>query len=165
MQASQPAAFRQARCPLDKTGKMPVLPAGHCRYASANVNITAFRPPHAHAKNSSDGLRRQAAAGLPVYRPALATVAISIAPSAFQCAPPTSAEFCALDSRLRHCSPRDVADSNRDCDLGARATRRIVELDSPSNVDRRRRDVSFDGLRLLVVALGHAHGAVLLAIS
>ena len=29
----------------------------------------------------------------------------------------------------------------------------------------RDRDVPFDGLRLLVVALGHAHGAVLLAIS
>ena len=49
--------------------------------------------------------------------------------------------------------------------LGATATRRVIELDSPSDVGRRDRDVPFDGLRLLVVALGHAHGAVLLAIS
>ena len=166
MQASQPACISrrqdarsttQARCLCYQLGivaaRQPMLTS------------PAFRPPHVHAKNSSDGLRRQAAAGLPVYRPALASVAIPIATSAFQCAPPTSAEFCALDSRLRHCSSRDVADSNRDCDLGATATRRIIELDSPSDVGRRDRDVPFNGLRLLVVALGHAHGAVLLAIS
>ena len=64
-----------------------------------------------------------------------------------------------------HCSSRDVTHSDRNCDLGATATRRVTELVSPSGMGRRDRDVPFNGLRLLVVALGHAHGAVLLAIS
>src|SRR5512132_797075 len=136
MQASQPAAFRQARCPLDKTGKMPVLPAGRCRYASANVNITAFRPPHAHAKNSLDGLHRQPPADLPVSRPALASVAIPVATTTFQCAPPARTEFCALDPEFRDCSSCDVANSDRDRDLGVGSAHRITELDSPSGLGR-----------------------------
>ena len=144
---------------------MPVLPAGHCRYASANANITAFRPPHAHAKNPLDGLRRQPSADLPVARPAVASMAIPVATTTFQGPPPTRTEVCAIDSRLRDRSCRDVAHSDRDRDLGVRSAHRITELVSPSGVGLRDRDVPFDGLRLLVVALGHAHGAVLLAIS
>jgi hypothetical protein len=49
--------------------------------------------------------------------------------------------------------------------LGATATCRVIELVAPSDMGCRDRDVSFDGLRILVVALGHAHGAFLLAIS
>ena len=129
MQASQPAAFRQARCPLDKTGKMPVLPTGHCRYASASVNITAFRPPHAHARDSLDGLHRQPIADLPVSRPALASVAIPVTTATFQCPTPARTEFCALNPRFRHRSSRDVAHSDRNRDLGATATCRVIELD------------------------------------
>ena len=117
------------------------------------------------AKNSSDGLRRQATAGLPVCRPAVTPVAISFAPTAFQRAPPACPELCALDSWLRHRSSGDVADSNRHCDMGARATNRVIELASRTDLDCRDPNISFDGLRLLVVALGDAHGPVLLAIS
>src|SRR5262245_22856532 len=91
-------------------------------------------------------------------------MAISVATTAFQNASPARPEFCALDSWLRHRSSGDVAHSNRNCDLGAAATRRVIELVSPADVGRGDRDVPFDGLRLLVVALGDAHGSVLLAI-
>ena len=66
-----------------------------------------------------DGLRRQAAAELPVCRSALAPVAISVATAAFQCASPAREKFCALDSWLRHRSSCDVAHSDRNRDLGA----------------------------------------------
>ena len=92
-------------------------------------------------------------------------MAIPIATTTLQYAPSLGAEFCALDSRVRDRSARDVAHSDRNRDLGAGATHRIIELDSPSGLGLRDRDVPFDGLRLLVVALGYAHGAVLLAIS
>src|SRR6476469_5883545 len=108
---------------------MPVLPARHCRYPSANVNITAFRPPHANARNSLYGLRRQPAADLPLSNPALASVAIPVATTTFQCPTPACTEFCALDSWLRHCSSGDVAHPDRNRDLGATATYRVIELD------------------------------------
>ena len=108
------------------------------------------------ARNSFDGLYRQSAADLPVSRPALASVAIPVATTTFQCPSPARSEFCALDSWLRHCSSRDVAHSDRNRDLGATATCRVVELDSPAGMGRSDRDVPFNGLRLLVVALGHA---------
>lgn len=92
-------------------------------------------------------------------------MAIPVATTTFQGTPPPRTEFCTLDSWLRRCSSRDVAHSDRDCDLGATATRRIIELDSPADMGRSDRDVPRNGLRLLVVALGHAHGAALLAIS
>ena len=92
-------------------------------------------------------------------------MAIPVATTTFQNAPPDGPEFCALDSRLRHRSSGDVADSDRNRDLGTTWTRRVIELDSPSDMGGRDRDLPFDGLRVLVVALGHAHGAVLLAIS
>src|SRR5207249_837249 len=116
-------------------------------------------------RNSLDGLHRQPTADLPVSRPALASVAIPVTTATFQCPPPTCTEFCALDSWLRHRTSSNVAHSDRHCDLGARATHRIIELAAPSNLGGCDRDVPFNGLRLLVVALGHAHGAVLLAIS
>ena len=99
-----------------------------------------------------------------VSRLALASVAIPVATTSLQCATPARTEFCALDSWLRHRSSRDVAHSDRNCDLGAATTHRVIELVSPADVGRGDRDVPFDGLRLLVVALGDAHGSVLLAI-
>ena len=48
---------------------------------------------------------------------------------------------------------------------GARPTVRIIELAAPSNLGGCDRNIPFDGLRVLVVALGHAHGPGLLAIS
>ena len=101
---------------------------------------------------------------MPVYSRTLASVAISIATSTFQYPTPAGTEFCALNSRLRHCASGDVAYSDRDRDLGTTATRRVIALDLSSNLGSRDRDISSDGLRLLVVALGHAQGAVLLAI-
>ena len=91
-------------------------------------------------------------------------MAISFATTTLQDAPPARPEFCALDSRLCDRSACDVAHSDRNRDVGTAATRRIIELDSPAEVGRGDRDVCFDGLRLLVVALGDAHGSVLLAI-
>src|SRR5262249_28749430 len=117
------------------------------------------------AKSSSDGLRRQPATGVPVYHPTGASVAIPVAAPTFQCSTPAPTGFCALDFRLRYFSSRDVAHSDCDCDVGAESTHRITELDSPSDMGRRHRDIPVDGLRLLVVALGHAHGALFLAIS
>src|SRR6266850_8005190 len=92
-------------------------------------------------------------------------MAIPVATTTFHCSTPARAEFCALDPGLRDRSSRDVAHSDRDRDLGVGSAHRITELVSPSDLGPSDRDVPFDGLRLLVVALGHAHGAVLLAIS
>src|SRR5262249_33974935 len=137
----------------------------HSRVAVArHPIINSRRKALERAKISSDGLCRQPFADLPVYRPIVASMAIPVATTTFQGAPPARPEFCALDSRLRHCSSRNVAHPNRNRDLDATATRRVIELDSPSNVGRSDRNVPFDGLCLLVVALGHAHGAVFLAI-
>ena len=128
-----------------------------------SIDFSKFRH-QSDAKNSSDGLCRQPTADVPAYRPTLASMAIPVTTATFQCPAPTRTEFCALDSRFRDRSSRDVAHSDRDCDLDATATFRVIELVSPANLGCRDRDVSFDGLRLLVVALGHAHGAVFLAI-
>lgn len=117
------------------------------------------------AKNSFDGFRRYPAAGLSVCRSAFAAVAIPFATAAFQCAPPARSEFCVIDSWLRHRTSRDVASSDRNRDLGARQGNWPIELDAPSDLGRCDRNVPFNGLLLLVVALGHAHGPVLLAIS
>jgi len=92
-------------------------------------------------------------------------MAIPVATTTLQDAPPARTEFCAFHSRFRDCPFGDVANSDRNRGLGTTTTHRLIELDSPSSVGRRDRDVSFDGLRLLVVALGPAYGAVFLEIS
>ena len=92
-------------------------------------------------------------------------MAIPVATPTFQDAPSARTEFRTLDSRFRHRASCYVAHSDRDRILGTTATRRVIELVSTPGVDRRDRNVPLDGLRLLVVALGHAHGSVLLAIS
>ena len=92
-------------------------------------------------------------------------MAIPVTRTTFQGAPPACTEFRALDSRFRHRASCDVAHSDRDRILGTTATRRVIELGSTPGVGRSDRDVSVNGLRLLVVALGHAHGSVFLAIS
>src|SRR5215471_16334844 len=119
----------------------------------------------AYVQDSFHGLRRQSAADLSVSRPALASVAIPVATTTLQNAPQAGSEFCAFDSRFRDCASSNVAHSDRNRDPGTTATHRLIELDSSPSVGCRDRDVPFDGLRLLVVALGHAHGAVFLAIS
>ena len=96
---------------------------------------------------------------------ALASAAIPIATATFRCPTPTRTEFCAFDSRFRDRSSRDVTRSDRDCYLDATATGRVIELDCSSDVGGCDRDVPLNGLRLLVVALGDAHGSVVLAIS
>ena len=82
-----------------------------------------------NARNSLDGLHRQPPADLPFSRPPLAPVAIPVTTATFQGTPPGRAEFCALNPRFRDRSSRDVAHSDRDCDLGATATCRVIELD------------------------------------
>ena len=120
---------------------------------------------YSDATNPFHGLRRQPTADLPVPHPALASMAIPVATTTFQDAPPAGTEFCALNSRLCDRSSRDVAHSNRNRDLGTTATRRVTELDSPPDVGRCDHDVPIDGLLVLVVAPGHAHDSVFLAIS
>src|SRR5215472_13089605 len=138
--------------------------AADCRCVTADGKITCAFVILSHAKNPADGLCRPAALGLPVCCAALAAMAISATPTAFRYDASARAQFRPFDSRLRHCSPRHAADSDRNGDLGARARNRPTELASFSGVGRCDRDLSHDGLRLLVVALHHAHGAVLLAI-
>ena len=127
--------------------------------------VESRRTNPARATNSLDRLRRKPAAELSVFRAAPASVAIPVATTTFQCPTTSRTEFCALASRFCHRSSRDVAHSDRNRDLGATATHRIIELASSSIMGRCDRDIPFNGLCLLVVALGHAYGAVLLAIS
>src|SRR4051794_21067830 len=118
-----------------------------------------------YAKNSVDRLCRQSTPDLPASHPVVAPVAIPAATATFQCPTSAGTQFCALDSRLRDRSSRDVARSDRNRKLGAGATPGIIELDSPADLGCGDDNVPFDGLRLSLVALGHAHGAVFLAIS
>ena len=92
-------------------------------------------------------------------------MAIPVAATTFQCLTSARSEFCVVASGLRDRSSRDVAHSDRACDVGTESTHRITELDSSSDMGRSDRDVPVDGLRLLVVALGHAHASVFLEIS
>ena len=117
------------------------------------------------AKNSRDGLCRQATAGLPVSRAVVTAMAISAAPPAFQRAPSLGAQFCALDSWLRHRSSRYAANSHRSWIVGARSRDRLVELAATPRLGHCHRNIPADGLRLLVVALGQSHGPNLLAVS
>src|ERR1051325_10425346 len=98
-----------------------------------------------HAQNSCRGLSRQPTAGLPVSRPALASMAIPTEATTFQCASPARTEFCALDSRLCNRSACDVAHSDFNRDVGAAATRRVIELVSPADVGRGGRGGCFFG--------------------
>jgi len=120
---------------------------------------------YSDATNPFHGLRRQSTTDLPVPHPALASMAIPVATTTFQDAPPAGTEFCVLNSGLCDRSLRDVAHSDRNRDLGTTATRRITELDSPPAVGRCDRDAPIDGLLVLVVAPGHAHGSLFLAVS
>lgn len=92
-------------------------------------------------------------------------MAISVATPTFQDAPSPRTEFRALDSRFRHRASCNVADPDRDRVLRTDATGWVIKLDPPPHMGRRDRDVPPNGLCLLVVALGHAHGSVFLAIS
>ena len=92
-------------------------------------------------------------------------MAIPPATTTFQDAPPPGTEFRTLDSGLCDRSSRDVANSDRNRDLGTAATRRVTESDSSLDVGRCDRDVPVNGLLVVVVALGHAHGSFFLAIS
>ena len=108
-----------------------------------------------NAKNSFDGLCRQAIAGMPVCCAALAAMAISAAASAFQTAASARAQLCAFDSRFCHRSSRHVANPNRNRDLGPRSSHRFVKLAPTPRLGHGRRYVSTFGLRLLVVALAN----------
>ncbi len=116
------------------------------------------------AKNPFNRLCWQTTGGLCISRPALAAVAISAATPAFQRTASSGAQFCALNSRFRHCPARHAANPPRGGNVGARSTYRFIELGRSAQMGRRHRDVSHNGLRVLVVALGQSHGSALLAI-
>src|SRR5207245_1550050 len=107
----------------------------------------------------------KATAGRCVSRTVLIAMAIPPASPAFQRAATTGAQFCAFDSWLRHRSPRHAPNPTCGSDVGARSAYRFVKLGFPSGLGCRHRDVSADGLCLLVVALGQSHGAAVLAVS
>ena len=90
-------------------------------------------------------------------------MAIPSAPPAFQRAASPGAQFCALDSWIRDRSSRHAANPASDSDVGTRETYWFVKLAGRPVLDRLRGDVSADGLRLLVVALGQSHDSSLLA--
>src|SRR5262249_24586780 len=115
------------------------------------------------AKNSPDGLYRQTIAGLPVSCPALAPMAISVAPTTFQYAASPRPQLCALDSRFCHRSPGHAANPARGGDVGARSPHRFVKLAAAARLGRCDRHLSADGLCLLVVALGQSYDPNLLA--
>src|SRR5438045_4308864 len=117
------------------------------------------------AKDSFDGLCGPAAPGLHVPCAALATMALPAASPAFRHGSSARAQFCALDSWVRHRSTGHAANSDRSGHLGARSTYRFVALACASCMGCRHSDVFADGLRLLVVALGQPHGAAILAVS
>src|SRR5439155_6741836 len=124
---------------------------------------TSYAP--GRAKDSFDGLCRPATAGLHLSCAALAAMALPAAPPAFLRGEPTGAQFCALVPRFWHCTLRHATNSDRVGDLGRISTYRSVELAFRSGLGCWHRDVSTDGLRLLVVALGQPHGAAILAVS
>jgi len=91
-------------------------------------------------------------------------MAISAATPAFQRTASSGAQFCAVNSRFRHRPARHAANPARGSDVGAGSTYRFVKLGRSAQMGRLHRDVSADGLRVLVVALGQSHGPALLAI-
>src|SRR4029077_10873399 len=93
-------------------------------------------------------------------RAVVTAMAISATRPAFQRAPSLGAQFCALDSWLSHCSFRYAANSHRGWIVGTGSRDRLVDLATTASLGRCHRNISAHGLRLLVVALAHAHGAV-----
>ena len=82
-------------------------------------------------------------------------MALPTAPPALQDAATPGTQFRAFNPRLRHRSARNVA--NPDCHryMGKRRTYRSVTLGCCPVLGRHHRDISTDGLRLLVVALAN----------
>src|SRR6266496_4529768 len=121
------------------------------------------RSYQAGAKNSFNRLCWQTTAGLCISRAALLAMAFSAAPPAFQRNAPATAQFCALDSWIRHRPSRHAANPARGRDVGTRSACRFVELGRSARMGRLHRHVSAHGLRLLVVALGQPYGSTVLA--
>ncbi len=91
-------------------------------------------------------------------------MALSDATPAFQRAASSGAQFRAFDSGFRDRSSGHAANPTRGSDVGARSAYRFVELGRSTRMGRLHRDVSADGLCVLVVALGKPHGSGFLAI-
>src|SRR5205807_7335715 len=109
------------------------------------------------AKNSPDGLCRQAAVGLPVFRAVVTAMAISAAPPAFQHAESSGTELRALDSWVRHRPSRHATNPTCDSDVGTRPAYWFIKLARLTGGGRCHRNVYAHGLRLLVVALGEPY--------
>src|SRR4029078_9569142 len=109
---------------------------------------------HANAKNSLNGLCRQAVASLLIPRIALPAVAFFAASAAFQCVEPARTQFCALDSRLRRRASGYVANSNCCRDVGRGKTYWLVTLARLSALGLWHSLVSGDRLPLIVVGVG-----------
>src|SRR6266508_2266588 len=117
------------------------------------------------AKDSFDGSCRQAAADWHIPRATFVAMALSAATSAFQHAASARAQFCPLAARIRDRPSRHAANSDRRRDVGTTETHRFVKLACCALVGCCDRNVSADGLRLLVVALGQPYGPAFLAFS
>src|ERR1700746_1863417 len=92
-------------------------------------------------------------------------MAVSAATPAFQGTTPTGAQFRSINSWLCHCAAGYAAHPDRDRALVAGKRHRVTELARTPTMGSGHRNIAANGLRLLVVALRHAHGPVLLAIS
>ena len=80
-------------------------------------------------------------------------MAFPVATSALQRSASVGAELCALNSRFRHRSSGHAADSIGHRAVGAESTYWFAELGPLPRLGCCYRDVSANGLRLLVVAL------------
>src|SRR5260370_24780588 len=109
------------------------------------------------------GLYRTSAPRRHFSRVALVPMAAPASATTFQRAAPAGPQFCSFDSWIRDRSAGDVADPVGPGRLGTRSTSWSAELAAATNVARAGRDVSADGLRLLVVALGQPHSPAVLA--
>src|ERR1700693_2757080 len=92
-------------------------------------------------------------------------MALSITARAFWSGAASDSQLCRIDPRFCDCALRDVADSVSGSGLGGKSALWFVALAWLARMDRSGRRIRFNGLRLLVVALGQSYGPALLAIS
>ena len=95
----------------------------------------------------------------------VAAVAISFAPSAIPTPAPYGEEPSAISTFASGHAARSPTDNVNCCGLGAGSSYRIAEFASAAHLGQRDRNLSSDGLCLLVVAPRESPGALVLAFS
>src|SRR5437016_4098164 len=129
---------------------------------------TSARPSSFHTRGNVQipavQRRGKSAAGRDFYYSVLAAIAFSAATAAFQRLPSIGPQLDFVHSGIPGRALRDAADSGRGSDLGAKPTRRSLELAGAADMGSRNRDLSAHGLRILVVALGQPYDPGLLAV-